>query len=144
MSPSRNTILLIDDSDDHHLLIETALELGGVDATLQRVASGARGLAYLRREAPHESAPAAGLVLLDINMPGMSGIDVMRAIAEDPRLCTQPVVAFTTSANPRDIEAMYRLRCSSYIIKPVDFDRLVAVLRSLADYWFGTVARPGG
>jgi len=99
-------------------------------------------MAFLLREAPFEDAPCPDLILLDLNMPVMSGREVLGAIVADERLAHLPVVVLTTSNAPEDILGMYRLRCSAYITKPVSFQRFVEIVQGLMSYWFGVVSLP--
>jgi two-component system response regulator len=82
------------------------------------------------------------MVLLDLNMPLMSGQEVMKEIADDPELCHMPVIILTTSEDTADILKMYKLRCSSYIVKPVDFEQFAKVVSQVTDYWFDLVVLP--
>jgi response regulator RpfG family c-di-GMP phosphodiesterase len=71
-----------------------------------------------------------------------NGFEVLKEISADPELCSLPVAILTTSRADEDIAAMYKLRCSSYVAKPVNFDKFAAVVRSITDYWFTVVELP--
>ena len=75
-------------------------------------------------------------------MPRMNGQEVLAEIVADEALCTLPVIVLTTSTDEEEIVKMYKLRCSSYIAKPVDFEQFLRVVQSLADYWFTVVVLP--
>ena len=99
-------------------------------------------MAFLRKEGKYSTAPTPDLLLLDINMPRMDGREVLAEMVADETLNAIPVVVLTTSAQDEEILKMYKLRCSSYIIKPVDFDQFLHVVRSIAEYWFTVVVLP--
>lgn len=80
------------------------------------------------------------LVLLDLNIPGLDGLGVLRAVRARPGLASLPVVVLTSSTNPRDVAACYRAGANSYLFKPVDLALFQVVLRGTFDYWLGTVA----
>src|SRR5690606_32568404 len=96
----------------------------------------------LRKEGPYADVPTPDVILLDLNMPIMSGYEVLQQISEDPDLKCLPVVILTTSSDERDILRMYELRCSSYIVKPVDFIQFQRVINEFTGYWFSVVVLP--
>ncbi len=87
-------------------------------------------------------APCPALILLDLNLPAIDGCEVLRQIKQDARLLTIPVVVCTTAAQPHDIDVCYQLGANSYMVKPVDFERLRYALERLMRYWFSVVTRP--
>ncbi len=89
--------------------------------------------------APPAEAPRPGLILLDLNMPRKDGREALKEIKADPALRRIPVVVLTTSKMDRDILKSYDLGANSYIVKPVTFDQLVHVVRTLGEYWFEIV-----
>ena len=140
------TILIADDDEDDRLLARDALRQAPVPAVLRCVEDGGELLEYLRRErryAPPADAPAPSLVLLDLNMPRMNGLEALREIRGDPALRHVPVVVMTTSERREDVQRSYELGANSFITKPVTFSGLVEVMRSLGGYWGGTVSLPG-
>ncbi len=140
------TIVMADDDEDDRLLVRDALAQAPVPATLRFVEDGGELLEYLRRErryAPPAEAPAPSLVLLDLNMPRMNGMEALREIRGDPALCRIPVVVMTTSSRREDVRRSYELGANSFITKPVTFSGLVEVMRALGHYWGGTVSLPG-
>lgn len=141
------TILMADDDEDDRLLARDALREAPVPATLRFVQDGGELLEYLRRErryAPPADAPPPSLVLLDLNMPRMGGMEALREIRRDPALRRIPVVVMTTSQQREDVVKSYELGANSYITKPVSFSGLVEVMRTLGRYWGGTVSLPDG
>jgi two-component system response regulator len=109
---------------------------------LNHVKNGLDCMSFLRKEREYERAPTPDLILLDLNMPVMDGRAVLEAISEDKTLSHLPVIILTTSENEKDIYEMYRLRCSSYIVKPVDFAQFLRVIKQLSEYWFDIVVLP--
>jgi two-component system, chemotaxis family, response regulator Rcp1 len=135
-------ILLAEDNDDDVVLMRHGFELAKLAVELHHVQNGQQCMDFLRKNGPFANAPSPDLVLLDLNMPIMSGREVLAELVADEKLNHIPVVILTTSAEDRDILAMYKLRCSSYIVKPVDFDQFLRVIRSIGDYWLTIVVLP--
>jgi two-component system, chemotaxis family, response regulator Rcp1 len=134
-------ILLVEDSVADAKLVQLALEESGSTSEVLRVEDGADAVVKL-------DAIAAGdvtrpdLVVLDINLPRVGGIDVLRRIKADPDLRTLPVVVFSTSRSDVDVAAAYACGASSYVVKPVDLHRFMDVVRSIESYWTATVRLP--
>jgi CheY-like chemotaxis protein len=135
-------ILLVEDNADDVLLTCLAFQRLGVPIHVNTVGDGDACLRFLRREAPWAEAPAIDLVLLDLNLPRMDGRATLLAITADDALRHLPVVVLTTSAREEDLVEMYRLRCSGYIVKPVDLTRFFDAIAKLCTYWFGVVRLP--
>lgn len=135
-------ILLAEDDESDVLLTRLGFEQAEVPALLHHVWNGAECLAFLRKEAEFAEAPMPDLLLLDLDMPRMDGREVLQAIVADPALRHLPVVVLTTSSAEQDVREMYRLRCSSYVAKPIDFAEFVRVARDIGQYWFATVMLP--
>ncbi len=110
------------------------------------VEDGQELMDYLRREGrfAREEAPTPGLILLDLNMPRKDGRQALQEIKSDPALRRIPVVVLTTSKAEEDILRTYDLGANSFIAKPVTFERLVEIVRTLGLYWFNIVQLPGG
>jgi CheY-like chemotaxis protein len=147
MKPQGNrvTILLAEDDADDRLLIKEALAEGRVLNELRAVEDGEELLDYLRRQgryADPETSPRPGLVLLDLNMPRKDGREALREIKADPDLKRIPVVVMTTSKAEEDIVRSYDLGASSYITKPVTFERLVELMKVMGRYWIEFVELP--
>ncbi|MFL6235791.1 MAG: response regulator [Thermoanaerobaculia bacterium] len=141
----RMTILLAEDDADDRLLVKEALAEGRVLNELRSVEDGEELLDYLRRRgryADPETSPRPGLVLLDLNMPRKDGREALREIKGDPDLKRIPVVVMTTSKAEEDILSSYDLGASSYITKPVTFERLVELMKVLGRYWIEFVELP--
>jgi two-component system response regulator len=139
------TILLADDDEDDRLMARDALREARLHNDLRTVADGVELLEYLRHEGAYtnpESAPAPGLVLLDLNMPRMDGREALREIKQDRALRTLPVVVLTTSKAEEDIVRTYELGVNSFISKPVTFLGLVEVMKAFSRYWLEIVELP--
>ncbi|MDH3583286.1 MAG: response regulator [Phycisphaerae bacterium] len=135
-------VLLVEDNENDVVLTREALREAKLLVNLHHVENGERCMAFLRKQDGFADAPTPDLVLLDLNMPVMNGREVLAEIVRDDDLKHLPVVILTTSAQEEDILKMYKLRCSSYITKPVDFDQFVRVIRGIHDYWFSIVVVP--
>jgi CheY-like chemotaxis protein len=112
---------------------------------LYRCVNGEQALAFLYRRdqyANPDSAPRPGLILLDLNLPGTDGREVLCQIKRDSNLKTIPVIVFTTSSSPKDIEACYQKGANSYIIKPINFNQLKQSIQVILDFWFTANAFP--
>jgi chemotaxis family two-component system response regulator Rcp1 len=136
-------ILIVDDNHDDFVLMKMAFKRSRVPLNLRHVTDGLDCLTFLHKEEAWANVPTPDLILLDLNMPRMSGPDVLKAMMEDEELRHLPVIVFSTSTNPDEIGEMYRLGCRSFIVKPVDFERLIQIVDTLIDYWFTVVALPG-
>jgi CheY-like chemotaxis protein len=135
-------ILLAEDNEDDAELTRLGFLKSKLLLNLHRVKDGEQCLAFLRKQGEYAKVPTPDLLLLDLNMPRMDGREVLAEMGADEKLRSIPVVILTTSTQEEEILTMYKLRCSSYIVKPVDFDKFLRVIRSLAEYWFTIVVLP--
>jgi CheY-like chemotaxis protein len=138
-------ILMAEDDADDRLLVKEALEESRVLNELRFVEDGEELLDYLRKQgryAADGASPRPGLVLLDLNMPRKDGREALREIKADPDLRRIPIVVMTTSKAEEDIFRSYDSGASSYITKPVTFDRLVELMKTLGQYWIEFVELP--
>ena len=128
------TILLIEDNPDDEALTLRALQKNNILNEVIVMRDGQQALDYFfGQDATTRSTPA--VVLLDLKLPKIEGLEVLRRIRADERTCLQPVVILTSSKEEQDIIASYRLGSNSYIRKPVDFDQFVEAIRQLGLYW---------
>ena len=135
-------ILLIEDSpSDADLAIE-ALGQGKILNNLHFVEDGVEAMKFLRRKEPYLRVPRPDLILLDLNLPKKSGVEVLREIKTDQILKLIPVVILSTSAAQEDIIKAYSLHANCYITKPVDFVEFTKVIRLIEEFWLAVVQLP--
>jgi two-component system, response regulator len=138
-------ILVVEDSPEDFETTRRAFGRAGLRNPLLHCATGDEALDFLHRRGRYEDpvrAPRPGIILLDLNLPGTDGRDVLREIKQARRLSTIPVIVVTTSADSRDVDACYRAGANSYIQKPVDLDGFMRAIQRLHDYWFEVVILP--
>ena len=128
-------ILLVEDNPDHVELILKTLEENNVLNEVYVVTSGEDALDFLYQRGKYADAPRPGVILLDIKLPRVDGIEVLRQIKADAKLKPIPVVMLTTSAGEREIVESYNYGANSYIVKPVDFQQFAKVIKELKLYW---------
>jgi CheY-like chemotaxis protein len=139
------TLLMADDDEEDRLLARDALRESRVINALRFVEDGEALMDYLRhtgKYAEPESAPRPALILLDLNMPRKDGREALAEIKSDPLLKSIPVVILTTSKREEDIVRSYLAGANSFIVKPVTFEGLIAVMRSVGNYWLDIVDLP--
>ncbi len=137
-------ILMADDDADDQMLAREALVEARLANSLYFVEDGEELLDYLHNRGRYaeQPAPRPGLILLDLNMPKKDGRQALKEIKEDADLRRIPIVVLTTSDAEEDIFRTYELGVNSYIKKPVTFEGLVEVMKSLSKYWFEIVELP--
>lgn len=135
-------ILLVEDNEHDVILTQRGFERAKLKVNLHHVENGELCMQFLRNEGEHSDAPTPDLIILDLNMPVMNGHEVLEQLTADEELKHLPVVVLTTSEDDRDVLAMYRLRCSGYVTKPVQFDNFLEVIRGIADFWLTVVVLP--
>ena len=139
------TILMADDDPDDRLLAKSAFAASHLANDLRFVVDGQELVDYLWHRGKYADpalSPRPGLILLDLNMPRKDGREALSEIKADPELQTIPVVVLTTSKADEDIYRSYAIGASSFITKPVSFEGLVDVVRTVGHYWFEIVALP--
>jgi two-component system response regulator len=141
-SKAAGVILLVEDSRMDEVLARKCFEEVAPGIQLHHVQNGLEALAFLRREDKYNGAPAPDLVLLDLNMPMMDGRQTLAEIVGDEDLQHIPVVVLTNSQFEEDVRDAYKMRASSYIRKPVDFNDFIRIVRGLVAYWFDLVVLP--
>jgi two-component system response regulator len=132
------TILLVEDSEDDYEATTRAFRKANLYNPVQWSKSGQEALDYLHQK---EARPP-GLILLDLNMPGIDGRRTLQLIKEDPDLKRIPVIVLTTSGDERDVSACYQMGANTYIQKPVTFDGLIDAINQLKQYWLEIALLP--
>jgi two-component system, chemotaxis family, response regulator Rcp1 len=135
-------VLLVEDNENDVELTRQGFKRTKLLLNLHHVRNGEECMAFLREQNEYVNVPTPDLILLDLNMPKMNGREVLAQMLADERLVSIPVVVLSTSEEGEEILKMYKMRCSSYIVKPVDFEQFLRVVRSIADYWFSVVVLP--
>ncbi len=136
-SETQVEVLLAEDSDDDAEMTMDALNDYHLGNRIVRVRDGQETLDYLFCKGAYSgrSNGMPKLVLLDLNMPRVDGLEVLRQVRDDPTTVSVPIVLLTSSAEERDLHRAYQLHVNSYIVKPVDFDQFVAAVREVGLYW---------
>lgn len=135
-------ILLVEDNPNDVELTRQGFKAAKLPLTFHHVENGRECMRYLKKVDDYSDAPTPDLILLDLKMPVMDGREVLGRLVADDQLRHLPVTILTTSSDRDDILELYRLRCNSYIVKPVDFDLFIEQIRELCAYWFSVVALP--
>lgn len=127
------SIVLAEDDDGHATLVQRNLQRTGLVNGFVRVKDGQEALDFIRGEGAYaEQSPHGNiLLLLDINMPRVDGIEVLRRLKADPRTNSIPIIMLTTTDDPREIERCYQLGCSVYITKPVEYSAFIEAINRL-------------
>jgi CheY-like chemotaxis protein len=143
--PNAFTVLHVEDDPNDVLLLQRAFKKSEFAADVHAVNDGDKAVAYLHGVAPfmdREKYPLPNLVLLDLKMPRKSGLEVLQWIRSQPGLRRLIVVVFTSSKHDDDINKAYDIGANSYLVKPVGFDALVHMVRTLKEYWAELNHRP--
>lgn len=135
-------ILLVEDNPADVRLTREAFREGKILNNLMVVKDGVEAMTLLRREPPYADAPRPDLILLDLNLPRKDGREVLAEIKADPSLMRIPVVVLTTSQAETDIVKSYNLHANCYVVKPVDLDRFLDVVKSIDSFWLTAVTLP--
>jgi CheY-like chemotaxis protein len=138
-------ILMADDDEDDRLMAKEAFAEVKLLNDFHTVEDGEDLMDYLHRRGKYVDprfSPRPGIILLDLNMPKKDGREALREIKADPSLRHIPIVVLTTSKAEEDILRSYDLGVNSFIIKPVTFDQLIDIMKTLTKYWFEIVELP--
>lgn len=141
----RAVVLLVDDSPADQVTVQRALEDGRVRCDLFVVDDGGKALSYLRREGDYEDQikyPFPDLILMDINMPVLDGIETLKQIREDKKLDSVPVIMLTTSDSNMDVKQCYQMGANAYVTKPVEKEGFVRAVVEIEKFWFELVTLP--
>lgn len=145
MEKSRKSILLIEDDPNDAALFRRALRKLNLATSLTVIEDGDAAIRWFKEKSCAEPDPLPDwpwVVLLDIKMPRMTGMEVLEWIRRQDRFCRMPVIAFTSSRETTDIAQAYRLGVNSYLVKPLSFDQLKETIRTMHHYWMELNERP--
>ncbi len=135
-------ILLVDDCLGDTLLLKEAFALCDMDIHITVVDNGEKALQVLKGEDEYFGHVLPDLALFDVNIPKISGIELLRIIKQDDKLRHIPILMLTSSKSERDIKDAYDGQASAYIVKPGDVEELIAIAHSIEDFWFSSVQLP--
>lgn len=135
-------LLMVEDNPGDAFLLKQALAEAGFRYTMTVVPNGDDALAYLRSEGRYFGSPRPDLVLLDLNLPGKTGHEVLREIKEDPKLRSVPVIILSSSEAESDLAMAYDLHANCYIHKPSGLNETLEMANQIAGFWFSAVSLP--
>lgn len=133
-------ILLVEDNQDDYDATLRSLKKNHLINPVHWCKNGQEAIDYLKSKEAENQKPS--LILLDLNMPGIDGRQVLERIKSDQKLRSIPVIILTTSSDNRDVEQCYNIGASTYIQKPVSFEGLTEAIRTMKDYWFNVAILP--
>jgi CheY-like chemotaxis protein len=128
-------VLLVEDDPDHAELVRRGLESCRSHLRLVHLEDGEAALDYLRQRASRDAPDRPHLILLDLRLPRIDGLEVLREVKSSPALCDIPCVVLTTSQAEGDMVKAYRLHANSYLVKPGDYGRFVEMITGVERYW---------
>lgn len=138
-------LLIVEDSDEDFAALTRTIDKAQIPNPVYRCEDGEEALDFLYNEGEYQDKilfPRPSLILLDLNLPGTDGREVLAELKQNRDLKIIPVVIFSTSSHPKDIDACYHHGISGYIVKPMDSDRLNYLVQTFLDYWFNAVELP--
>lgn len=141
----RLPLLIIEDSDEDFTALKRAIKKAQESQPIYRCEDGDEALDFLYHEGKYQDTtvfPRPSLIVLDLNLPGTDGREVLAQVKQDRELKAIPVVVLSTSSNPKDISACYEKGVSGYMVKPMDNQRLNLLVKTFLDYWFEVVETP--
>jgi CheY-like chemotaxis protein len=135
-------VLLVEDDEGDVLMTREAFEHYKIRNRLHVVTDGEQALQFLHHTGPYADAPRPGLILLDVNLPRRSGLEVLAELKQDPDLLMIPVVMLTTSRAEEDILRSYALHANAFVSKPVDFEHFIEAVRQIDNFFLTLVCLP--
>jgi CheY-like chemotaxis protein len=135
-------VLMVEDDEGDVLMTREAFDYYKIRNRLHVVTDGEQALQFLHRTGPYADAPRPGLVLLDVNLPRRSGLEVLAELKQDPDLLMIPVVMLTTSRAEQDILRSYALHANAFVSKPVDFEHFIDAIRQIDHFFLTLVCLP--
>ena len=135
-------ILLVEDNEADIVLTKNALKTLKLQNNLSICRNGEEALDFLNKRGEYENAITPDLVLMDLNMPKLNGIEALEQIKNNPKLSMIPVIILSTSSAEKDVINSYQNHANSYIKKPIDFMKFLDVIQQIENYWFSIVKTP--
>ncbi|WP_226040593.1 response regulator [Natrinema sp. DC36] len=135
-------ILLVEDNPGDVRLTKEAFKRGRIENDLHVVSDGIEALAFLSQQGEYADVPRPDLILLDLNLPGKDGEEVLEELKDDPALRSIPVIVLTSSRAEEDVVKSYELHANAYLTKPVDPDEFIETVRAFEKFWFSVVRLP--
>ena len=135
-------ILLVEDSEGDIFLIQEAFDEANITVNFSLVNDGRDAIDFLRKDGEFLDAMTPDIVLLDLNLPKMNGLEVLDIVKRDDQLKQIPVIMLTTSSSPDDIQKSYSSYVNSYIVKPSYFQNFIDIVKSVEDFWLETSTLP--
>ena len=135
-------VLLVEDDEGDVLMTREAFEYYKIHNRLHVVRDGEQALQFLHQTGPYTDAPRPGLILLDVNLPRRSGLEVLAELKQDDELLVIPVIMLTTSRAEEDIMRSYALHANAFVSKPVDFERFIDAIRQIDNFFLTLVKLP--
>ncbi len=142
MTKQQITLLLVEDNPGDARLTQEALKDINYRMKVQHVNDGVEALAFLQKEEPYANVPRPDLILLDLNMPRMNGLELLEKVKGDKSLKQIPVLILTISEAEEDISGAYDLNANCYINKPVDLGQFTDIAEAIETFWFTVVTLP--
>ena len=142
---NKRSLLIIEDSDEDFTALVRVINKADISHPIYRCEDGEEALDFLYHEGQYADKalfPRPSLVVLDLNLPGTDGREVLATVKQDSQLRTIPIVIFSTSSNSKDINACYSQGVTGYIVKPMSTQRLNVLVQTFLDYWFKVVELP--
>ena len=136
-------ILLVEDNPDDIIFTGEALLDTPYDCVLKSARDGIEAMEYLTRAFSYDGTPVPDLILLDLNLPRKSGLEFLEEVKADGRMRFVPVVVLTTSKAEDDIRRAYCHYANSYVVKPIDINEFIELIRAVTGYWFSVSRLPG-
>lgn len=145
MDDKKRSLLIVEDSDEDFTALKRVIDKAQITNPVYRCEDGEEALDFLFHEGEYQNetlAPRPALIILDLNLPGTDGREVLAQLKQDQNFKAIPVVIFSTSSNPKDIDSCYGCGISGYLVKPMSVERLNQLVTTFLDYWFKAVELP--
>ncbi len=142
----KDSLLVVEDSNEDFKVLQRLMRRMAVQNPIYRCSSGDEVFEFLHQEGSYQNpdlAPRPCVILLDLNLPGIDGRDVLERLKQDSSFKEIPIVVFTTSSNPKDVEFCYEKGANGYLIKPMDAQELRKTVQAFVDYWLEANVPPG-